>query len=338
MTQGTLFIDIDGESLSSADRDVLLHPQVGGLILFGRNTSSADQVKDLVASVKSLRDDLIVSIDQEGGRVQRLRKGVTRLPPMSSLGALYARDADLALRCARDVGYLNAAELRGLNIDISFAPVLDINYQRNSVIGDRAFGGDAGLVTVLATELVKGMAEAGMSATGKHFPGHGWTQVDSHIGVAQDERSFERIQSEDLVPFQELVAAGMEGVMPAHVVYPACDESPAGFSAFWLQHVLREQLGFEGVIFSDDLTMKAAHCVGGYRARAEQALGAGCNVLLPCNSREGQLEVASYLDEISATPVAALQRMRGRSLELDVDRMRQAKEICARLWSEVEGS
>jgi len=337
MTQGTLFIDIDGESLSSADRDLLLCPQVGGLILFGRNTSSAEQVAELVASVKALRDDLIVSIDQEGGRVQRLRTGVTRLPPMSSLGELYAQDAGLALQYAREVGYLNAAELRQLRVDISFAPVLDIDYQRNSVIGDRSFGGDADLVTVLAAELVKGMAEAGMSATGKHFPGHGWTQVDSHIGVAQDERSFEQIQADDLVPFKHLIEAGLEGIMPAHVVYPACDERPAGFSVFWLQRILRKALGFEGVIFSDDLTMKAAHCAGGYRDRAEQALAAGCNVLLPCNNREGQLEVAAYLAEVSAMPVAALQTMRGRDVDPDEGRMLKAKEICERLWSEVEG-
>ena len=336
MGQGTLFIDIDGTELSGADCRLLENPHVGGVILFGRNTQQSEQTAQLSRAIHAVRDDLVVSIDQEGGRVQRLRKGVTRLPPMAALGKVFQRDESEALNGAREVGYLMAAELRLLDIDVSFAPVLDVDYGRNSVIGDRAFACDAHQISALAAAFVAGMSEAGMAATGKHFPGHGWADADTHHKDALDTRSFDEVWEQDLVPFRALIAGGMEGIMPAHVLYSECSDMPAGFSDFWLRQVLREKLGFDGVIFSDDLSMKAAHTAGGYRQRAEAALVAGCNVLLPCNNREGALEVLAYLEEKAFAPVESLKRMRGGVFSVDSDRMKRGAELCQSLWSEVE--
>ncbi|MCO4756937.1 MAG: beta-N-acetylhexosaminidase, partial [Oceanospirillaceae bacterium] len=267
---------------------------------------------------------------------QRLREGVTRLPPMAALGRVFQRDENEAVDSAREVGYLMAAELRLLDVDVSFAPVLDVDYGRNSVIGDRAFACDAQQISALAAAFIAGMREAGMAAAGKHFPGHGWADADTHHKDALDNRSFDEIWQQDLVPFRALIAGGMEGIMPAHVLYSGCSDMPAGFSDFWLRQVLREKLGFDGVIFSDDLSMKAAHTAGGYRQRAEAALVAGCNVLLPCNNREGALEVLAYLEEQDCAPVVSLKQMRGRQFSADVDRMRHGAELCQSLWSEVE--
>ena len=332
---GALFIDIDGTSLSDADRELLLCPQVAGVILFGRNTQSAEQTAQLAAEIHAVRDDLIVSVDQEGGRVQRLRDGVTRLPPMAALGCLYQRDAEKARGAAREVGYLMAAELRSLGVDLSFAPVLDLDYGRNTVIGDRAFALKSDEIVALAGAFVAGMHEAGMAATGKHFPGHGWADADTHSSDAVDDRDFDEIWEQDLVPFRKLVDAGLDAVMPAHVLYPACSDQPAGFSAFWLQDVLRTRLAFEGVIFSDDLTMKAAHTAGGYAQRAEMALSAGCDVLLPCNNREGALEVTEYLAAHGFKPSPSLLGMRGKTVAYDKERMARGAALCAELWQEV---
>ncbi|MDI3326072.1 beta-N-acetylhexosaminidase [Pontibacterium granulatum] len=332
---GALFVDIDGTSLSDADRELLLRPQVAGVILFGRNTQSAEQTAQLAAAIHAVRDDLIVSVDQEGGRVQRLRDGVTRLPPMAALGRLYQRDAEKALYAAREVGYLMAAELRSLGVDLSFAPVLDLEYGRNTVIGDRAFAPKSDEIVALAGAFVAGMHEAGMAATGKHFPGHGWADADTHSSDAVDDRDFGEIWEQDLVPFRKLVDAGLDAVMPAHVLYPACSDQPAGFSSFWLQDVLRSRLAFEGVIFSDDLSMKAAHTAGGYAQRAEMALNAGCDVLLPCNNREGALEVVEYLVAKGFKPSPSLLSMRGKAIVHDKERLARGSVLCAELWQEV---
>lgn len=332
---GALFVDIDGTSLSDADRELLMRPQVAGVILFGRNTQSAEQTARLAAEIHAVSDDLIVSVDQEGGRVQRLRDGVTRLPPMAALGCLYQRDAEKAQSAAREVGYLMAAELRLLGVDLSFAPVLDLDYGRNTVIGDRAFALNSDEIVLLAGAFVAGMHEAGMAATGKHFPGHGWADADTHSSDALDNREFDEIWKRDLVPFRKLVEAGLDAVMPAHVLYPACSDQPAGFSPFWLQEILRSRLEFGGVIFSDDLSMKAAHAAGGYAQRAEMALAAGCDVLLPCNNREGALEVVAYLESQSLMPSPVLQRMRGQDFDCDDARMTRAALLCEELWKEV---
>lgn len=333
MKFGTLFLDLDGEALTSEESELLARDQVGGVILFGRNTQNAAQTAALVASIRAIREDLVIGVDQEGGRVQRLREGVTRLPSMAALGRLYVEDAERALSVSRELGYLMAAELRQLDVDISFAPVLDVDHGRNSVIGDRAFAQDVPAITVLAGAFVSGMAEAGMAATGKHFPGHGWADADTHVNDAVDERPFDQVWQEDLQPFRALVDAGLAGIMPAHVLYPACSEEPAGFSGFWLQEVLRQRLGFSGVIFSDDLSMKAAHAAGGYAERARKALEAGCDVLLPCNNREGALEVMAFLAEYKVAPVSALHGMRGRKVEWSAERLAQARVLAAELRS-----
>lgn len=334
---GALFIDIDGTSLSDDDRKLLMRPQVAGVILFGRNTQSAEQTARLAAEIHAVREGLIVSVDQEGGRVQRLRDGVTRLPPMAALGRLHQRDAETAQWAAREVGYLMAAELRSLGVDLSFAPVLDLDCGRNTVIGDRAFAFEADEIAALAGAFITGMHEAGMAATGKHFPGHGWADADTHSSDALDDRDFDEIWKRDLVPFRKLVKVGLDAVMPAHVLYTACSDQPAGFSSFWLQDVLRNRLAFEGVIFSDDLTMKAAHAAGGYAQRAELALSAGCDVLLPCNNRQGALEVAEYLAVHGFSPSPSLQRMRGRTVAFDNERLAQGAALCVKLWQEVGG-
>ncbi|MGB0467596.1 MAG: beta-N-acetylhexosaminidase [Pontibacterium sp.] len=334
MAQGTLILDLDGICLTAEERKLITLPQVGGIILFGRNTESAAQLAELVSEIRSLRDELVIGIDQEGGRVQRLRQGVTRLPPMAALGRLYQADAGQALHAACELGYLMAAELRSLDVDLSFAPVLDVDCNRNTVIGDRAFALRPEEITLLAGRFVEGMREAGMAATGKHFPGHGWANADTHHADAVDERKFEQIWAEDLVPFKTLVRAGLEGIMPAHVLYPACAPQPAGYSEFWLQAVLRDRLGFKGVIFSDDLSMKAAHAAGGYTARARMALAAGCDALLPCNNREGALEVLDYLRENNYQPVSALEKMRGQTKSFDAERLDAARILAEYLGSE----
>lgn len=334
MSQGTLILDLDGIELTVEERCLLAEPQVGGIILFGRNTESAGQVASLVAEIRSIRDDLVVGIDQEGGQVQRLRDGVTHLPPMAVLGRIYDQDEVRAQFSAKELGYLMAAELRKAGVDISFAPVLDVDYGRNTVIADRAFALSPTVIAVLASCFVEGMREAGMAATGKHFPGHGWANADTHHADALDERSFKQIWDEDLEPFKVLLSTGLEGVMPAHVLYSACSDLPAGFSEFWLQDVLRGRLDFSGVIFSDDLSMKAAHAAGGYKARAQAALDAGCDALLPCNNRAGALEVLNYLKESGCAPVAALQAMRGRALLIDEKRLMLAERLAGDLWRE----
>ena len=331
MFSGSLFIDLDSTTLTREEVELLQAPQIGGVLLFGRNTAFADQLCELTAEVRALRPDIIIAIDQEGGRVQRLRKGVSRLPPMSALGQYFLQDNEAGLAAAADIGYLLAAELSQLGVDMSFAPVLDLDMGRNEVIGDRSFGDDPQRVTLLGGRLMSGMADAGFRATGKHFPGHGWADADSHWSEALDQRSFDEIWQRDLVPFKALLAQGLAAVMPAHVIYSACDPLPAGFSPFWLQQVLRQQLSFDGVIFSDDLSMKAAHLVGGYAARAEAALSAGCDVLLPCNNREGLKEVLDYLQENKVQPSARLDSMRRQPVSFDSERLERARGLAVKL-------
>jgi len=293
---GPVMIDIAGRTLTAADRATLLHPQVGGVILFTRNYHNRDQLQDLVGSIHELRHPaLLVAVDHEGGRVQRFRDGFSSLPPAAYWGYIYDRDPEQALQLAAQSGGLMAAELRAVGVDFSFAPVLDLGRGISSVIGDRAFHPTPEGVTALARAYIQGMRGAGMAATGKHFPGHGSVVADSHLDLPVDSRSFAEIAAEDLRPFQDL-RDDLAGVMPAHVVYPAVDPLPAGFSRFWLQDVLRAQLGFQGVIFSDDLSMAGAHQIGDYGQRAHAALAAGCNMVLVCNNRAGAWDVLNALE------------------------------------------
>ncbi|AYC33436.1 beta-N-acetylhexosaminidase [Pseudomonas cavernae] len=304
--QGSLMLDIGGTWLTAEDRLILRQPQVGGLILFARNIEHPRQVRELSAAIRAVRPDLLLAVDQEGGRVQRLRQGFVRLPAMRAI-ADNANAEWLAEQC----GWLMATEVLAVGLDLSFAPVLDLDYQRSAVVGSRAFEGDPQRATLLAGAFTRGMNAAGMAATGKHFPGHGWAEADSHVAIPIDERTLEQIRANDLRPFAQL-SKKLAAVMPAHVIYPQVDAQPAGFSRRWLQDILRGELGFDGVIFSDDLSMAGAHVVGDAASRIEAALAAGCDMGLVCNDR-GAAELAlSALQRLRVQVPARLARMRGQ--------------------------
>jgi beta-N-acetylhexosaminidase len=285
-------LDLAGPELGPEDRELLGHPAVGGVILFSRNFVDPDQVRALTRAIHAVREPhLLIGVDQEGGRVQRFREGFTRLPPAGRIGALYRDHPARGLRAAERLGWLMAAELRAVGVDFSFAPVLDLDRGLSQVIGDRAFGDSQAAVTELAVSWMRGVHAAGMAAVGKHFPGHGGVAADSHAELPRDDRPLEVLRRADLAPFARLIDHGLEAIMPAHVVFPRIDPQPAGFSSFWLQTLLRRELGFQGVIFSDDLSMQGAADVGDHRGRADLALAAGCDMILICNDRAAALEV-----------------------------------------------
>lgn len=276
-------LDIEGLTLNDADCRRLNHPLTGGAILFGRNFSDRAQLQKLCSDIRDLRQDILICIDHEGGRVQRARRdGFTHLPAMQSLGKLWNKDPLRATHAATACGYILAAELRAVGIDFSFTPVLDLDYGRSTVIGDRAFHSDPRVVTLLALALNQGLLLAGMHNCGKHFPGHGHVEADSHIALPIDKRTLKQILSQDVLPYQQLNLS-LSAVMPAHVVYEKVDAQPAGFSSYWLQTILRERLQFNGVIFSDDLAMEGAAIAGSVVDGAHAALKAGCDMVLICN-------------------------------------------------------
>lgn len=277
--QGSLMLDICGTYLTAADRHLLRQSEVCGVILFARNIEHPQQVRELCRAIRAVRSDLLIGVDQEGGRVQRLRQGFVALPAMGRL-----LEADNPEQLAQECGWLMAWEVLAMGIDFSFAPVLDLNYGRSAVIGLRSFGADAETVVRLAGAFLQGMQAAGMPAVGKHFPGHGWVTADSHVAIPVDERSFAEINQADLQPFKRLKDQ-LAGMMPAHVIYPQVDSVPAGFSKIWLQDILRQQLRYQGVLFSDDLSMAGAHVAGDAAQRVIAALTAGCDVGLLCNDR-----------------------------------------------------
>jgi beta-N-acetylhexosaminidase len=304
--QGSLMLDIAGTWLTAEDRQLLRQPEVGGLILFARNIEHLSQVQELCRAIRAVRPDILLAVDQEGGRVQRLRRDFIRLPAMREI-ASRAEARALAEIC----GWVMATEVLAVGLDFSFAPVLDLDHQRSAVVGSRAFEGDPQRATELAGAFIKGMHSAGMAATGKHFPGHGWAEADSHVAIPVDERELDELRMHDLIPFQQL-AGKLDAVMPAHVIYPRVDDKPAGFSQRWLQDILRKELGFRGVIFSDDLSMAGAHVAGDAAGRIEAALAAGCDMGLVCNDR-GAAELAlSALQRLGAQPSPALAKMRSR--------------------------
>jgi beta-N-acetylhexosaminidase len=322
---GPVMLDVEGPRLTEADRRRLGHPLAGGVILFSRNFADAAQLAGLTEEIHALRNPpLIIAVDHEGGRVQRFRDGFTVLPPMRELGWLWDRGQQQARQLAQEVGFVLAGELLAHGVDLSFAPVLDVDSGASSVIGDRAFHSDPQAVGELARALLHGLRQAGMNGVGKHFPGHGHVAADSHHEVPVDGRSYEEIEAADLAPFRRLIEAGLGGIMPAHVIYPRVDEQPAGFSTVWLKQVLRGRLGFDGVIFSDDLSMEGARVAGGVTERARAALGAGCDMVLLCNHPEAVDELLDNLGyAMPAVSLARLARMHGRHLAGGMVRLRE---------------
>ncbi len=314
MSLGPVMVDIAGTELAPEDRELLAHPAVGGVILFSRNFVSPEQLRALTEAIHGLREPrLLIGVDQEGGRVQRFRAGFTRLPPAGRFGELYAADPARARRACAAVAWLMAAELRSVGIDFSFAPVLDVDAGVSRVIGDRGFGPEPAQVAALAGAWAEGARSAGMASVGKHFPGHGGVAADSHLELPRDERGLDRLLDWDLRPFQSLIGQGLEAVMPAHVLYPRIAAEPAGFSPFWLREVLRGRLGFQGVVFSDDLNMQAADAGGGRGDRARAARAAGCDMILVCNNRSAAIEtVAALADDADPVGQLRLLRMHGR--------------------------
>ena len=296
-----LLLDIAGTHLDANDRRRLQHPLTGGLVLFARNWIDRAQLTALTTEIKAIRPDLLICVDHEGGRVQRFRSdGFTHLPAMAVLGDLWMADAMAATNAATAAGYVLGAELRACGVDLSFTPVLDLAHGGSTVIGNRAFHRDARVVSLLAKSLMHGLLQAGMANCGKHFPGHGFVAADSHVAVPVDQRSLKTILADDAKPYDWL-STSLASVMPAHVIYPKVDAAPAGFSARWLQQILRSELGFQGAIFSDDLSMAGAQVAGGVLAGALAALGAGCDLVLLCNQSvvEGGAAVDALLEGLA---------------------------------------
>jgi beta-N-acetylhexosaminidase len=307
-------LDVLGTVLTTEDEARLCHPLVGGVILFSRNYESPAQLRELTAAIHALRTPrLLIAVDHEGGRVQRFRAGFTKIPAMRELGKIWGTQSRKARHLAQQSGYVLAAELHACGVDFSFTPVLDIDYGQSGVIGDRAFHTDLQAISELAHSLLLGLKQGGMYSVGKHFPGHGYVKADSHLAIPVDDREFVDIEMADLIPFQQLIHFGLTAVMPAHVIYPKIDSRPAGFSPVWLQQILRQQLGFEGVIFSDDLSMEGATVAGGIVQRAEAALQAGCDMILVCNKPKSADELLQGLKwELSVVSKARLVHMRGK--------------------------
>ncbi len=306
-TPGPVMVDIEGHDLTDADRRILAHPLTGGVILFTRNFDSPDQLRALVSDIRAARTpSLIVAVDQEGGRVQRFRQGFTRIPPMRNFGKLYDDQPYLALQRAEDCGWVIGCELREMGIDLDFAPVVDLDYGVSEVIGDRAFSADPQAVTVLAGAIMSGLHSAGISSCIKHFPGHGFVTADSHAELPVDGRSLDEFEA-DLLPFRRLLSRA-PSVMTAHLVAQCEDSEPVSFSPRWVNHKLRSELGFGGVVFSDDLSMKGADCEGGILAKVTRAYAAGCDFLPVCNDREAVVELFEQAPDIMGSPKLARLR------------------------------
>jgi len=306
-------LDIDGLSLTPADRDLLREPAVGGVILFSRNFDVPERLIDLVAEIRALRSPpLLVTVDHEGGRVQRFRDGFTPVPPMRLIGREFQKDPDLADHLAHQAGWLIGSELRAVGIDLCFAPCVDLDWGVSEVIGDRSFHKRPDVVGDLAASFSRGLRSAGMAAVAKHFPGHGAVVADSHLNLPVDRREYSDVL-DDMRPFERLISnALVAGVMTAHVVYRQTDELPASFSEFWIQRELRSRLGFDGAVFCDDLSMKATRGYGTMPERAQRALEAGCDMVLICNDRAAAQEaVVALRDYSNPLSLVRLARLHG---------------------------
>jgi beta-N-acetylhexosaminidase len=314
MSLGPLMIDVAGTSLGAEDRELLAHPLVGGVILFTRNYADPAQLTALVAEIHAVRTPrLIVAVDHEGGRVQRFRDGFSRLPPSRRIGQEFDLEGPAGVELSRRMGWLMAAELRSHGVDISFAPCVDLDYGVSEIIGDRALHARAEVVAQLSLAYMQGMREAGMAATAKHFPAHGAVVADSHLALPVDRREFADL-ADDLLPYRRLIANGLTGVMAAHVLFPAVDPEIASLSSRWIRDVLRGELGFQGVVFTDDLSMGgAAAAIGDIVSRARRALAAGCDMLPVCNDRSAVITLLERL-QIEPEPASRLRlvRLHGR--------------------------
>jgi beta-N-acetylhexosaminidase len=325
MSLGPVMVDLLGTEMTAEEKKRLMHPLVGGVILFSRNYQSVSQLQKLTAEIHALRSPpLLVAVDHEGGRVQRFREGFTRIPPMREFGTLWDEHPQRAKHLAHQAGWVIACELRASGVDFSFAPVLDLDYGQSTVIGNRAFHANPQAVADLAHNLMLGLKQGGMVAVGKHFPGHGYVAADSHLEVPVDERDYADIAMSDLEPFKQMVDFGLPAVMPAHVIYPKVDDKPAGFSRVWLKDILRHELKFEGMIFSDDLSMEGAAVAGGVVARAEMALDAGCDMVLVCNKPAAAEELlAGFQRKMSPASFARLVRMHGHPHPASWDKLHE---------------
>ena len=311
MNLGPVMVDVAGHSLTRDEAEFLCQPMVGGVILFSHNFQNVQQLKALTAEIRALRNpELLIAVDHEGGRVQRFREGFTPIPPMRKLGELWEREQTVALRLADALGVIIGSELSAAGIDFSFAPVLDLDFGASGVIGDRAFSREPEVIAELAAALMQGLAGAGVAAVGKHFPGHGFTAADSHVAIPEDGRPLEEIVRADLAPYRKLIPLGLAGIMPAHVIYTSVDPNPAGFSPFWLKEVLRKRLGFNGLVFSDDLSMEGASVAGDVLARANAAFAADCDMVLVCNAPESARNLVRGLAESNR----ALRQDRGERM------------------------
>jgi beta-N-acetylhexosaminidase len=336
LERGPLVVDVAGHTLTSDEKKRLQHPLVGGVILFARNFENRAQLSALTRSIHRLRSpQLLIAVDHEGGRVQRFRTdGFAALPTMRRLGDRWMQDPLQAMRMATDVGYVLGVELRACEVDLSFTPVLDLDYGVSSVIGDRSFHRDPRVVAMLARALAQGLGLAGMAACGKHFPGHGAVKADSHHAIPRDPRSLKRILQEDAAPYQWLGDQVIASVMPAHVIFSKVDPKPAGFSAKWIQDILRKKLRYDGVVFSDDLTMEGAAVAGDILARAQAALQAGCDMALICNRPDLADDLLARLSHQSDTiSLARIARLMPARPAPDWQNLQQQPAYCQALES-----
>ncbi len=324
---GPLMFDIHGLELTNEDRECIGHSACGGIILFTRNFQSAEQIERLITSIREIKSNVLISVDQEGGRVQRFKEAFCLLPPLASLGKLFKIQPELAIEKSAYLGELVAMEILSVGCDISFSPVLDLGLEASQIIGDRAFAQDQQTITLLASAFVSGMATAGMAATGKHFPGHGSVIEDSHLTIPVDERDRNIIQNNDMQPFVHLKNQ-LAGIMPAHIIYSKVDSQPAGFSKIWIQQILRQEIGFEGVVFSDDLSMKGAEIAGDFLQRTDCAIAAGCDMILVCNDRTQTKKVLRHLQnyKMPEQSLLRLSKMRAQTkLSVGLSKIKQTK-------------
>ncbi len=326
MLSGPLMLDLQGLTLTTEEKELLAHPMVGGVILFARNYESITQVTELTQAIRqAVNKPLLIAVDQEGGRVQRFQTGFTKIPAMGQLGELYKHDKEQALTLSENCAWLLAAEVLAVGVDISFTPVLDLNLGISDVIGNRAFASNADDIIQLVSVFIKGLQQAGMAATGKHFPGHGSVALDSHVTMPVDERDIQTIQQLDLEPFKRLIAMNaLAAIMPAHIVYEQVDKLPAGFSTIWLQQILRQELHFTGAIFSDDLTMQGAKALYADPCeRVDVALAAGCDMVLLCNDRDAVINVLDNMQmALSTASQQRLQAMLALNTQYNVSELR----------------